>query len=243
MSLPIFAIRPEPGAAMTVEAGRALGLTIEAVPLFVVRPLAWSPPVPEAVDALLVGSANVFRHGGEGLAAFRGKPAYAVGEATAEAARAAGFDVAGVGEGHLQSLLDRIAPPLRLLRLAGEEHVALAPPAGIEIATRLTYRAEPLPLPPDAAAQIGEGAVVLLHSAAAARHFAAECERLGVPRGAIRLVALAPRIAAAAGAGWRSVAIAGQPADPALVALADELCHDRADASRPPGDHAGREEH
>ena len=33
MNLPVLAIRPEPGCAATVEAGRALGLTVEPWPL------------------------------------------------------------------------------------------------------------------------------------------------------------------------------------------------------------------
>ncbi|OYW44897.1 MAG: uroporphyrinogen III synthase [Sphingomonadales bacterium 32-68-7] len=226
MSLPIFALRPEPGAAATVAAGRERGLEIAAVPLFAIRPVAWSPPAPEALDALLIGSANAIRHAGAGVAAFGHLPVYAVGEATAAAAREAGFTVAATGEGGLQALLERTAPPLRLLRLAGAEHVPLTPPAGIELVMRVVYRADPQPLPAAAAARLGNGAVVLLHSAAAARHFADECDRMAVPRGAVRLAALGPRIAVAAGTGWGAVAVAAHPAEPPLLALAAELCHD-----------------
>jgi uroporphyrinogen-III synthase len=74
--------------------------------------------------------------------------------------------------------------------------------------------------------RLGEGALVLLHSAAAARHFAAECERLAVQRGAIRLAALGPRIAEAAGAGWADVRSATEANEPALLALARDMCHE-----------------
>src|SRR5690606_40251660 len=99
-------------------------------------------------------------------------------------------------------LVDGIRPPLRLVRIIGEEHVPLAPPPGIEVVTRIAYRSEPLPLPKAMADRLGGGALVLLHSAAPARHCATECARLAVPRRALRLAPVWPRLAAAAGGGW-----------------------------------------
>lgn len=222
----VLAIRPEPGCSATVEAGRALGLPIEGCPLFEVRPLAWEPPPPDTVDALLLGSANAIRHGGSALTAMRGKPVYAVGDATAAAAEAAGFTVAAMGKGGLQPLLDTLAGPLRLLRLAGAEHVPLSPPPGVEIETRIAYENVPLPLPRSMAETLGRGALVLLHSAAAASHFAAECGRCGVPRNAVSLAALGRRIAEAAGESWREVRSAPEPREAALLALALDMCHE-----------------
>jgi uroporphyrinogen-III synthase len=201
-------------------------LTIEGHPLFDIRPLAWDPPPTETVDALLLGSANAVRHAGPALAAFRGKPVYAVGAATAAAAESAGFTIAAAGRGELQALLDTLAGPLRLLRLTGAEHVPLVPPAGVEIVTRIAYESVPLPLSQALAEKLGEGALVLLHSAAAARHFAAECARRGVPRSAISLAALGPRIAGAAGEGWGDVRSASEPSEAALLALAGQMCHE-----------------
>jgi uroporphyrinogen-III synthase len=226
VTTPVIAIRPEPGCSATVEAGIAMGLLIECHPLLYIRPLAWAKPSPAEIDALLLGSANAVRHGGPELAAFRGKPAYAVGEATGAAAEAAGFTVAAVGRGGLQSLLDTLAAPLRLLRLAGAEHVALLPPSGMEIVTRVVYEAVAAPLAVRLARRLGGGALVLLHSAAAARHFAVECDRCEVPRGAVSLAALGPRIAEAAGTGWHEVRFAPQPHEAALLALAREMCHE-----------------
>ena len=225
MTLPVIAIRPEPGCTATVEAGRAVGLAIEGWPLFEVRPLAWEAPAPDEFDALLIGSANAIRHGGTGLESFRSKPVYAVGDATAAAAEEAGFTIAISGQGGLQGLLGILAGPLRLLRVAGAEHVPLTPPAGVEIETRVAYESVPLPLSPQLAARLAAGALVLLHSAAAARHFAAECDRLQVLRHIIGLAALGPRIAAAAGEGWREVRAASEPREAALLALAHEMCH------------------
>lgn len=228
MTLRVIAIRPEPGCSATIDAGRALGLAIEGHPLFEVRPLAWDPPPADEVDELLLGSANAVRRGGPELRAFRAMPVHAVGDATAAAAEAAGFTVASFGRGELQALLDTLAGPLRLLRLTGAEHVPLAPPAGIELVTRIAYESLPLPLPTALAGKLGQGALVLLHSAAAARHLASECDRLAVPRGVVRLAALGSRIAAAAGEGWREVRSAAEPREAALLALALDMCHDRS---------------
>jgi len=224
----VIAIRPEPGSSATVEAARAAGLAVAAFPLFEIRPLPWDAPAAASFDALLIGSANAVRHGGPGLEALRTLPVYAVGDATAAAAKAAGFTVAATGRGDLQSLLDTLAGPLRLLRVTGAEHVPLTPPAGIAIETRVAYESLPLPLPDALAAKLGAGALVLLHSAAAARHFAGECDRTGMARSATSLAALGPRIAAAAGDGWREVRSASEPSEAALLALARDMCHDPA---------------
>src|SRR5690606_31471285 len=124
----ILAIRPEPGCSATVEAGRTEEIAIEGFPLFDIRALGWDPPRLDEFDALLIGSANAIRHGGAALAAFRGKPVYAVGGATAAAAEAAGFTVAAIGAGVLQALVDTLSPPLRLLRVTGAEHVPVSLP-------------------------------------------------------------------------------------------------------------------
>jgi len=220
----ILAIRPEPGLSSTLAAASECGLPITGEPLFEIRARAWTAPDPARIDALLIGSANAIRHGGTALARFRGKPAFAVGKTTADAARKAGFEIAAVGSGGLQNVLDAIDPPCRLLRIAGAEHVALRAPAGIAIETVIAYESCALPLPRALARRLGKGGLVLLHSASAAAHFAAQCDSHGGARDAIALAALGPRIAAAAGEGWRSIHIPERPNDAALLALVSELC-------------------
>lgn len=202
-----------------------MGLGALSFPLFAVRALDW-PPVPrDTVDALLLGSANALRHGGPALDLYRGLPAYAVGERTAEAAREAGLDVVLAGSGGLQSVLGRIAPAhRRLLRLAGRERIVLDVPQALSITTREVYASEALPLPAELGDLLANPAVVLLHSGEAAAHFARACDRDGIDRTVIRLAALGPRIAEAAGFGWADVALAPEPNDTALLALARDLC-------------------
>lgn len=224
MTRPVLAIRPEPGLAATLEKARAMGFAITGTPLSEIHPVAWECPDPATVDALLIGSANAFLHGGAQLGALTGKPVYAVGQATAAAARAAGFVVAATGTGGLQGVLDAVPRPARLLRIAGEEHVPLDLPPDVTVADVIAYRSATLPLDPVAALVKAGDVVVLLHSAASARHFAAECDRLDCPRPDITLAALGPRIAAAAGSGWGSVHIASQPDEAALLEMLSHLC-------------------
>ena len=218
----IVAIRPGPGLSATLDAGRELGLEIHGSPMFEIRALAWHGPDPASIDALLIGSANAIRHGGAQLALYLDKPVHAVGKTTAAAARSAGFEVAAVGEGGLQAVLDTVAAPARLLRVAGAEHVPLTAPKGVEIETVIAYESAALPLDP--ALVDAERTIVLLHSAAAAQHFAQECNRLGIDRSALEIAALGPRIASSAGKDWAAIHIASRPDDAELLALVRSLC-------------------
>lgn len=223
--VPLIVIRPEPGNAGTVAAATGMGLTALGAPLFEVKPCDWQPPPVEAFDALLAGSANVFRLGGPDLAAYRHLPVHAVGATTARAAAAKGFVVTATGVGGLQTVLARVPAGTRLLRLAGEERVALAPPAGVSITERVVYASEAVPLPADLAQVLRQPAVVVLHSAEAARHLAAECDRLGLDRQRLALATIGSRVTAAAGVGWHAVAEAESPAEVPLLAKARDLCH------------------
>jgi len=223
--IPVIVIRPEPGCSASVAAARAMGLAAQGFPLFRIVPVPWEPCDPRAFDALLAGSANVFRHGGPGLNPLRALPVHAVGDATAQAAREAGFQIASTGSGGLQRVLETVPPGTALLRLAGRERVTLEPPAGVTVTERVVYASEPGPIPPDLAEQLLRPALILLHSAAAARHFASECDRLSLSRGQLALVTIGPRVSEAAGAGWLRCASAEQPSEAALLEKARDLCH------------------
>lgn len=231
MSLPIVTIRPPPGDAATAVRAASMGLTVMRMPLFAVDPVGWQVPEIDCFDALLIGSANALRHGGEGLSTLTSLPAYAVGEATARKAREAGFSIAAIGSRGLQTVLDdaKRAGHCRLLRLSGEAHVPLAPPPGVTVSTIVAYRVAALPIPDDLAECLGAGALVLLHSGEAAAHFAAEVDRLALPRERIALACLAPCIARRAGDGWARCAIAERIDDGALLALAGQMCKKQAE--------------
>lgn len=221
--IPVIVIRPEPGNAATLAPAQALGLDARGYPLFEMAPTPWSAPDPAPYRALLVGSANVFRLGGEGLSRLKSLPVHAVGAVTAEAGRAAGFTVASIGEGGLQPMVSAL-PPGRYLRLAGEKRVPLAMPAGVEVDDVVVYAAAGVSMPPELVRLLAGPAVVLLHSGEAAAHFAAESARVGVARGDIALACLAPRIGLIAGEGWQHIEIAETRTDQAVLALAVQMC-------------------
>ena len=221
----VFAIRPEPGLSSTIAAGAARGLPIAGYPLSAVGPSGWTLPDLKLVDALLVGSANAIRFGGEKLESLLHLPVLAVGEATANAARDAGFSVAKTGVGGLQSLIDSLGATYRnLLRLAGEDHVPIELPDDVNLITRVVYRVQDSYITEEFASRLVNGAVVLLHSAGAAAHFASECDRLGLERDRIALAAIGPRVLGMVGSGWRDVRAAANPSDAELLALAQDMC-------------------
>jgi uroporphyrinogen-III synthase len=88
----------------------------------------------------------------------------------------------------------------------------------------IAYESVNLPLPSKLAGALADRPVVLLHSAAAAAHFAHECRRLGLDRGSITIAALGPRIASAAGQGWRAIHVAASPNDAFLLEMVHETC-------------------
>lgn len=202
-----------------------MGLEVIGHPLFEAEPMAWEMPEGD-FDALLIGSAAVFSHGGAQIRELAQLPVHAVGSATADAARAAGFSVSITGEGGLQRVLDASdTSPLRYLRLGGEERVKLEPQPGQTIVERVVYRMHRLPIESGFFEDlVARQPIVALHSAAAARHFVSEIDRLGIERGRMFLLALGPRIAKAAGLGWASLHIVDMPDDGALLAKAAALC-------------------
>ncbi len=225
--VPLVVIRPEPGCSASTAAARAAQMEAHGFPLFEVAAKSWEATAADGFEALLIGSANVFRHGGPGLRALLGLPVLAVGETTAEAARAAGFAVAATGSGGLQKLLDALPKDYRrVLRLAGDERIPLTVPKRLLLDERVVYASRPVPFPPELAALLRTPAIVALHSADAARHLAAQCASHVIRRAPLRIAALSLRIAAAAGDGWGEVAAAPLPDDKALLALARQMCQD-----------------
>src|SRR5207248_8528057 len=94
----VVVLRPEPGASETVRKARQRGLDAAAMPLFEVEAIPWQAPDAREFDGLLLSSANAARSGGGELECLRGLPVYAVGEATAQQARQAGFKIVLTGD-------------------------------------------------------------------------------------------------------------------------------------------------
>jgi uroporphyrinogen-III synthase len=215
----VVIVRPEPGASATAGRARALGLDAFSMPLFKIEPLAWEVPDPLDFDALLLTSANAVRHGGAGLNRLLALPVYAVGEATAAAARDAGFEIAGVGDSGVDRLLGSIQPGLRLLHLCGEHRAA---PSSQPIRAVPVYRAVEIDAP-HGLAQIA-GQTLAVHSPRAGARLAELADGAGVDRGTVRIAAISDAAALAAGGGWERCEAADRPNEAALLALAARLC-------------------
>ncbi|MEO5972072.1 MAG: uroporphyrinogen-III synthase [Sphingomicrobium sp.] len=213
----LLLLRPEPGSSDSAKRARAMGLEVVVVPLFDIAPVAWDVPDPAAFDGLLLTSATAVRHGGAGIERLRGLPAYAVGEATAAAAREAGFAIAATGDADALRLLGSIAANLKLLHLCGEDRRPLD--WAVQAVTPVVvYRAEPRARPEGLHGLAGQVAAV--HSPRAAERLA----ELVDERSTIRIAAISAPAAAAIGDGWERVEQAVAPTDAALLALAARLC-------------------
>lgn len=224
MSRTLLILRPEPGASATLAAARAGGVDAALAPLFVLRPVAWRPPLTMPA-ALLMTSAAAAHHGGVGLEAYRHLPLYAVGEITARAARIAGFENVTAGDEGIEAILARAAADgvTGLLHLAGREHhLPVAAPLPIE--RRIVYAADAVDRLPEAARAVLPRAVPLFHSARAAATFARLVDEAGLAREMIGIAAISAAACLAAGAGWRTAAVAAAPTDAALLAAAAKLC-------------------
>ena len=212
----LLVLRPEPGATATVKRAQAIGLETLARPLFEIHPVDWQAPDPALIDALLLTSASAVRFAGEQLNLLRALPVYAVGEATAAAAREAGLGLAATGDGGVEALLSSIPATIKLLHLCGEDRKA-PETARHEITPVIVYRSV------DRQADLADvgDCVALIHSPRAGRRFA----ELTRDRSSIAIVAISADTADALGTGWRSVDVAEARSDKALLALAARLCN------------------
>lgn len=219
MTRPIAVLRPEPGNRVTASAIEAAGRSAIRLPLFAVHALDWEVPDPHAFDTLLLTSANALRHAGPGLAALRALPVHAVGTATAEAARRAGFAIASVGDAGAEALLVQAeaAGVRRALHLAGRDRSL--EPGGIVAAVRATYASDPIGIGAADAAQLA-GSIALVQSARAGARLAEITDAHGLDSARIALVAVSERAAEAAGTGWERRIVAPAPDGEAMVAAA-----------------------
>lgn len=232
MTPAVLILRPQPGANETADRARARGLEPVVAPLFTVRPLDWDPPSPEDFDAVLVTSANAPRQAGEALAAFTHLPAYAVGDASAAAAREAGFATVRIGPSDG-------AAAVRVMEADGIRravHFTAPEPAELprnevmltQVPVYITLPGDRLP--DEAIAAVNAGAVVLLHSPRAAELFG---DLIDERRAIARIAAISDAAAAAAGTGWADVVVASEPRDDALVDAAASVAIKQRPTPRP----------
>lgn len=225
----VWVTRARPGAEATAARVSDLGFEPVVEPLLEIRDRPWTAELAD-VGALAFTSRN-------GVAAFarasdvRDLPAFAVGDATAAAARQAGFRRVESAEGAVDDLAALIAGRRDafdgvLLHPAASEPAGdlAAPLARARIAVRTATVYESLPRAPDASAlaALDQAQAVLLHSPKAARALAAILAGRALPQ--LRALCLSPAVAAplaahAAAGRIGPVSAAPRPDETALLAL------------------------
>jgi uroporphyrinogen-III synthase len=225
--------RPHPAAERTAAALAARGHDVWAVPLMQVEPVAadlsgdWGAVIITSANAPAAIAGNPVR---AGLLAL---PLLAVGQRSANAARAAGFTGVTSAGGDVRDLLrtlttrrlDKVAP---LLYLAGEDRTtdlaAELAAHGIAAEMRVVYRAAPLPFPPEltAALEAGDVQAVLHFSRRSAENYIAGAREAGIADEAlaVRHYCLSAQVAEPLeAAGAKRVAVAPRPQEAALIEL------------------------
>ncbi len=225
--------RPQADGERTAMALRAQGHDVLVAPLMHVEALPvdlagiWVGIVITSANAPAAIAHNPARD------ALLALPLYAVGQRSAEAARAAGFtDVTSAG-GDVRDLVTLVAERhadahAPLLYLAGEDRAADLPGElathGIAAEIRVAYRAVTAPYPPALVSALNEGAVdgVLHFSRRSAENYLAGARAAGLvgPALAVRHYCLAAQIAAPLeDAGAAHTSVAGYPSEAALIEL------------------------
>lgn len=188
-----------------------MGLEPVVAPLFEVVPLAWEVPDAGAFDVIAMTSANAARYGGAGLARFTQLPLLAVGETTAEAARAAGFADVRVGESDAAAIGSQLVG--RVVHFTGTDYRPIPTDADVTAIAVYESRAlSPAGLPP--------ADIALVHSPRAGARLA----ELTADRTAMQIVAISPAAARACGTGWAAVHIAEHPREHAMLACLARVC-------------------
>ena len=223
--------RPEPGAGETAARVAALGLTPILAPLLAVRMIGVTLPAAERLQAILVTSGNA-------VAALPPThlhlPLFAVGEATAARARAAGFARVASADGDAAALASLVAERCdagagTLLLAAGRGQgaplAARLRARGFRIVRRAVYAALPVASLPDTARDAfaaGALTAVMLFSAETARHCVRllRAERLDAAVRTVDALAIGqPAAVALQALPWRRVLTAARPNQDAMLTL------------------------
>lgn len=232
----VVVTRPEHQAAATAERLAARGHAAIPAPLLAFRGHPEAIPVDraDAFAGVVLTSQNAVRALAETprRGALLALPAFAVGAATAAAARAAGFAAVESAGGDADALARTLAarPALagrRLLHLVGRDKAtALGPllaPARIAVEEAVAYAMEAVAAPPEglrAAARTGADAL-LVYSPRTARVLAAlvAADPALAPLCAVPAVAISQAAARPlADGGWRTIRVAETPSEPAMLA-------------------------
>ncbi|MEM7739625.1 MAG: uroporphyrinogen-III synthase [Pseudomonadota bacterium] len=199
----VLITRPQPEADDLAERLRSKGIGVAMAPLFTIKP-ARLGPLPQA-NALLLTSPRAARYLPAGV---QDMPTYALGEATAEAAKRAGLNVVAQGAGSSDTLpLHHLPQDTAVLHLSGDAIARDLAPVFQSLAipyhrvvTYMAESAEELPATAGSFLLDGGPKIVTLFSVRAAQVFAQLVAAAGLDDRLTSVTAacFGPRIARAA---------------------------------------------
>ena len=226
--------RPEPDAQATLDRLAALDIDAVATPLMVRQPLSVSLPPAEGFTAMVLTSANAVRSLEErdAVQRYRTLPVLAVGERTARAAEAAGFDRVSHAAGALKDIVNAMAlsgmsgpvfyPTGK--HQSGDLALALAPLGIMVVTTRLYDMVAIDALPHAALSMLGDGTLraVLIYSRRTAEIFASLAASLDhSQRSALAMLAISETAAEPLlEHHFNRISLADRPDEDAMMALA-----------------------
>lgn len=227
----VLITRPEPDATRLAETLRARGHEPALAPLMAIKIAEAAPPAEIADAVLLFTSANGARAASaHKVRAPRG--VFAIGEATAKAARAAGFTVLGVAEGDVAALAalvaNRLSKEQLLMHVAGGDIagdlVGTLAALGYSARRWTAYEARAADALPASAVSFlaGPPGAVLFYSPRSARVLAGLIRKAGLERAAARhrALCLSRTVAdSAAAIAWAGLEVAAKPRQEALLDL------------------------
>ena len=249
----VLLTRPAPVNAASAARLRAAGFDVLPAPLMRFEAIACPDDADHGTDATIVTSAAALRAIADHpmRARLATRPLFAVGEATAAAAREAGFTKIAIASGDAASLCELILETMRkrrlkkstsFLYLAGAnlscDLAEVLAPHGLRVTTQTVYRMAALPTFPEAAlaAFAANGIEAVLHySRRSAATFVEAARLAGVEIAALALPQCCISKAVADvlhEAGAQRIAVARTPDEPAMLeALTRTLRPDLNNAS------------
>lgn len=227
----VLITRPEPGASETAARVAAMGMTPVVAPVLEVQPIDVAERGLDRIAATLLTSRNAIASCPR---LCHGRPAFAVGDATAAQARAAGFNAVRSASGNAAALAALVAGALSpnagpLFLPAGQgQGQGLARDLrdrGFRVIRRLGYRTRPARVLPDAARthlRAGDVEAALFFSGETARHFVRLLRAAGLANSVVSIeaVAISDRATVALRAlPWRRISVASKPNQDAMLTL------------------------
>lgn len=228
----VLVIRPLPNGQRTAAALRTRGHDVLLAPLMQVNPVP--ADLAGAWRGVIVTSANAIGAvPAQQLEPLQALPLFAVGERSAETARAAGFQTVHSARGDAADLLRLIAAEgagqtESYLYLAGVERAADIEGdlrrLGIAVTTKVVYGTVPADFPPELIDALNRGTldVVLHFSRRSVGNYLAGARHAGLLGAALRprQLCIAPNVAAPlTAAGASAVEVASRPDEASLLAL------------------------